>query len=817
MTELFADVIMPLSVPKLLTYRVPREQFNDVFPGGRVIVQVKRKLYTGIVRRLHSEVPVGYSAFYLVSSLDTEPIVDEVQMQFWDWLSEYYMCSPGDVLNAALPGHLRLSSDTVVVPVDGMEYPENLPPKEEAIYMALQQKGSLSIAEVEKLLNQITVMQHINRLIKKGLVAVKEEIRESYKPKMETYIELSPSVSEASIGEVLDILEKKAPKQVDVLMRYLHLGKPFSEQKSEVSKPKLLKDLEGGDSALKSLEKKGIVVLYEKEIGRFGFSADVQPISELSENQQNALQEIESIFTQKPVVLLKGVTSSGKTEIFIRLIENSFESKNEVLYLLPEIAITAQIISRLQKVFGRKVMVYHSRLSANERVDVWREMIQRRSEGEKVILVGPRSALMLPFRDLGLIIVDEEHDPNFKQMDSPRYHARDAAIWLASKVGAKVILGSATPSVESWHNAKEGKYGLVQLSERFGGAVMPDIQISDIRELTKKKMMKSLFSPMLLDAIKETTESGRQVMLFQNRRGFSSGVECQSCGWIPQCVHCDVSLTYHRGGGQLRCHYCGYATVVPTTCGTCGETQIRTIGFGTEKVEDELAIYFPNLKIGRMDLDTTRSRIAYDRIFTSFSSGEMNVLVGTQMISKGLDFANVGLVGILNADTMLGFPDYRSFERGYQLMVQVSGRAGRRNKPGKVIIQTKNPSHPVIQWVIAQDFDSLIQHEFTERQLYNYPPFARLINFTLRHPDSRKLDDAAAAFAFQLREVFGNRVLGPAYPNIPRIRNQYNVCLMLKIEKNASYSQAKLRIKKVIDAFKASAHRSNYVMVEVDG
>jgi primosomal protein N' (replication factor Y) len=423
---------------------------------------------------------------------------------------------------------------------------------------------------------------------------------------------------------------------------------------------------------------------------------------------------------------------------------------------------------------------------------------------------------MLPFRDLGLIIVDEEHDPNFKQHENPRYNARDAAIWMAAQIGAKVILGSATPSVETWNNAKQGRYGLVELSERFGGAILPEIVISDLKELVKRKMMKSLFSPLLLEEIKKTIEEGRQVLLLQNRRGFSAGVECQSCGHIPQCVHCDVTLTYHRGSGQLRCHYCGYVAVVPIICSSCGETQIKTIGFGTEKVEDELAIYFPDYRIGRMDLDTTRSRSSYDRIFAAFAGGETQILVGTQMISKGLDFANVGLVGILNADAMLGFPDFRSFERGYQLMVQVSGRAGRRTLPGKVVIQTKKPDHPVIQWVISQDFQALMQYEFAERQQFSYPPFCRLINFSLRHPDPQKLGKAANDFANALRRSFGVRVLGPSIPPIPRIRNQYYQCMMLKVEKSASYQQAKIEIKRVIETFKASENRGVQVLVDVD-
>ncbi len=817
MEALFADVIMPLSIPRLLTYRVPRELWDEIYPGSRVIVQVKRKLYTGIVRSLHSNVPENYEALYLVSTLDIAPILNPIQLEFWDWLSAYYLCAPGDILNASLPSHLRLNSDTIVVlATESLALPENLSPKEEAIFIALQEKGSLAISEVEKLLNQVTVMQHVKKLMDKGLVSIKEEIRESYKPKMESYVSLNDAINQDDLGQLLDTLEKKAPKQVDVLMRFLQKGQPFSKNPQEVSKPDLVKGIDGADTALKALEKKGILVLYEKEIGRFGFVAEIQAISELSPVQEEKLNEIRAHFEEKAVVLFKGVTSSGKTEIYIRLIEEALAHRNEVLYLLPEIAITAQIISRLRKVFGAKVLVYHSRLSQNERVDVWRELVQRQQNQEKIIIVGPRSSLLLPFSDLGLVIVDEEHDPNFKQQENPRYHARDASIWLAHKHQAKVLLGSATPSIESWYNAQKGKYGLVELKTRYGGVSLPEFKTADLKELGKRKQMKSIFSPELLEGIKVTTERGKQVMLFQNRRGFSPSVECESCGWMPQCTNCDVTLTYHKNSGQMRCHYCGYSANVPTICGQCGDTQIKTVGFGTEKVEEELGIFFPELRIGRMDLDTTRSRAAYDRIFAAFSSGDTQVLIGTQMISKGLDFANVGLVGILNADAMLGFPDFRSFERGYQMLVQVSGRAGRRKEAGEVIIQTKNKSHPVLKWVMDQDFNALVEHEFMERQKFNYPPFCYLISLTLRHPDNRILDKAAYLFAMDLRQTFGERVLGPAYPVIPRIRNLYQNCILLKVEKNASYAKAKAILRTCVDKLKTSEFRSVQVSIDVD-
>ena len=817
MEALFADVIMPLSIPRLLTYRVPKEFWDTIYPGCRVIVQVKRKLYTGIVRHLHSKVPEGYEALFLVSTLDYAPILSPIHLEFWDWLSDYYLCAPGDVLNASLPSHLRLNSDTVVILAgESLSLPENLSSKEESVFLALQEKGSLAISEVEKLLNQVTVMQHIKRLIDKGLVIIKEEIRESYKPRMESFVSLNNSISQAELGLLLDNLEKKAPKQVDVLMRFIQKSMPFSNNPQEVSKSDLVKGIEGADAALKALEKKNIVELYEKEIGRFGYIADIQPISELSSEQDKKLCEIQALFEQKSVVLFKGVTSSGKTEIYIRLIEQILLNRNEVLYLLPEIAITAQIISRLRKVFGNKVLLYHSRLSQNERVDVWRELIQRQQNKENVIVVGPRSSLLLPFSDLGLVIVDEEHDPNFKQQENPRYHARDASIWLASKHKAKVLLGSATPSIESWYNAQKGKYGLVELTARFGGVSLPIFQTTDIKELGKRKQMKSIFSPELLEEIKQSTEKGKQVMLFQNRRGFSPGVECDSCGWMPQCSNCDVSLTYHKNSGQLRCHYCGYSSNVPTICGACGDTQIKTVGFGTEKVEEELSIFFPNLRIGRMDLDTTRSRAAYDRIFTAFSSGDTEVLIGTQMISKGLDFANVGLVGILNADTMLGFPDFRSFERGYQMLVQVSGRAGRRKDTGKVIIQTKNNNHPVLSWVKEENFNALVEHEYMERQKFNYPPFCHLISLSLRHADSKFLDKAAGQFSLDLRKIFGERILGPAYPVIPRIRNLYQNCILIKIEKSASYTKAKSLLRGAIEKLKTSEFRTIQVSIDVD-
>lgn len=818
MEVFFADVIVPLSLPKYLTYRLPIELNRIAGIGCRVIVTVKGKFYTGIIQHIHQQPPENYQALYITSLLDESPIISKHQLELWKWISAYYLCTPGDVLVAAMPSYLRISSDTVIVLTELRLNNIELTDFEQLIIDSLSQRKSLLIAEIEKLLNKSTVMQHVRSLIDKGIVEIKQELRELYRPKQESFISISPNFTEEKLGEYINRIDKKAPKQVDIVLTMLRFAGKTPIHEIEVSKKSLINEYSLSESALKSLIDNGVLTLVVREVGRFTAKTISKGKAELNVEQQKALLEIENHFKKNRPVLLWGQTSSGKTEVYIHLIEKLIQGeRSEVLYLLPEIAITTQIISRMVKVFGNKIMVYHSRMSQNERVDVWREMFNRRQNGESAIVVGPRSALFLPFDSLKLIIVDEEHDANYRQNESPRYQARDTALVLSRMIGANILLGTATPSIESWYNVQQQKYELVNLSSRFGGVSLPNIELVDIKDLTKRKLMKSVFSPQLLDEIQKTVSDGLQVLLFQNRRGFSIWLECEQCNWVPQCPNCDVSLTYHRNVGKVICHYCGYNAVSPETCKSCGSTHIKTIGFGTEKIEDELQVFFPELKIGRMDLDTTRSRVAYDHIFQEFAEGNLQVLVGTQMISKGLDFEKVGLVGVLNADSLYGHADYRAFERGFQMLVQVSGRAGRRSKTGKVIIQTRNPGHPLLKWVIDNNFLALVERELNERKTFRYPPFINLIRVSIRHADKNLVRSAAFYLADLFRSVLGKRVIGPAEPEIPRLRNQFYMQFMIKAEKDISYSSVKDQVVHCLNILKQDPrYRSIQHILEVD-
>jgi primosomal protein N' (replication factor Y) len=618
-------------------------------------------------------------------------------------------------------------------------------------------------------------------------------------------------------------------------MTYITLSKRYSKERVEVRKLDILKVVEGGEAALKSLIKKNVFELYEREVGRLASFENENKISNLNEEQQTILDSInvqfgrtENISGQpvKDVVLLHGVTSSGKTEIYVKLIEQAIAEGKQVLYLLPEIALTTQIINRLRKYFGDMVGVYHSKFNENERVEVWNNVLGRSFDKEKndtefpnfKLVIGARSALFLPFSNLGLVIVDEEHDTSYKQYDpSPRYNARDAAIYLAHIHKAKTLLGSATPCIESYYNAHDGKYGFAELTKRFGGVQMPEILIADVKEATRKKQMKSHFSPLLLDTITLALDKKEQVILFQNRRGFAPQLECNMCAWIPQCANCDVSLTYHKVSNQLRCHYCGYSIKPPTKCAACGDTDLKMKGFGTEKIEEELSIFYPKARISRMDLDTTRSKFAHQHIIQDFEEGNIDILVGTQMVTKGLDFDNVSMVGILNADSMLNFPDFRSFERSFQLMAQVSGRAGRKSKRGKVIIQTQNPDHSIIQEVIANDFASMYTNQLMDRKNFNYPPYFRLIEVTVIHKDVDMVNASSKYLADALKKHFAKRVLGPEFPLVSRVRNLYHKNILLKIERDASVGQVKKILSELLVKFKSSAdYKSVRIQIDVD-
>ncbi len=806
---LFVDVILPLAVPNLYTYRVPFQFNEQVLIGQRVIVQLgKTKLYTAVVKNIHLSPPKNYEAKYIDSILDEQPIINHFQFALWDWMAFYYMCYPGEIMNAALPGGLKLNSESKIVLNTEVELtPEviaALSDKEYLIVEALQITNVLALEEVEKIVQLKNVQPLIKTLIKKGLVLTYEEVKEKYKPLLVPYLKLNDDLlnNEEALKNVFDKLEKKAYKQLEVLMYYLDTSNKNKQAgnspllKGWIKRHELVKHFDA--APLNSLLKKNIFIQQDFETGRLEYQAEDKQNKSLNEDQQRALAEIKTHFATKDVCLLHGVTGSGKTEIYCRLMEEALAQGKQVLYLVPEIALTTQLIYRVQHYFGDKIGVYHSRFSENERVEIWNNVLQTKTDGEEIInqrtyqvILGARSALFLPYSKLGLIIIDEEHDTSYKQHDpAPRYNARDAAIYLAHLHKAKVLLGSATPGIETYYNAQQGKYALVELLKRYGNATLPDIEVADAKQ-EGKKASASIFTDKLKEEIKLALQKKEQVILFQNRRGFAPYTECQVCAWIPMCIQCDVSLIYHKASNKLSCHYCGYTMSPPSVCGACGSNDLRYKGFGTEKIEEEIEILFPETKVARMDLDSTRSKHAYRQLINDFENRDIDILVGTQMVTKGLDFDNVSLVGIINADQMLNFPDYRAFERSYQLMAQVSGRAGRKEKKGKVIVQTTQASHEIIKYVIDNDYQQFYQHQLIDRKSFNYPPYFRLIEFTLVSKDIDLLNYSSKEFATTLKAAFPDRVLGPEFPIVARIKNEFHKRIILKTDRE--YASQKVR------------------------
>ncbi len=798
----YVDVILPLALPRLYTYRVP-DDVEALEQGQRVVVQFgKKKLYAALVYAFHDQKP-HYPEKNILEVLDDSPIVTKKQIELWHWMASYYMCTLGEVMKTALPSALKLQSETRIVKLDADYSNLKLNDSEYLIMEALDFQSRLTIEEIMDIIGKKTVMPHIRSLLDRKLIALEEELIERYKPKVVSYIRLAkPSTDEVFLEQAFEKV-KNAPKQRELLMVYLD---EFAKTKQGIKPSTLAKRADTNSSTVKELINKGIFIQFDEDTNRIAkYDDKVTALSALNEEQENALQSLQEQYKEKRVALLHGVTGSGKTELYIELIAKTVKEGKQVLYLLPEIALTAQIIRRLQNKFGDRVGIYHSKFNNQERVEVWnRTLIEGKHQFD--IIIGARSSLFLPFSNLGLVIVDEEHETSFKQQDpAPRYHARDTAIYLAGLHKANVLLGSATPSLESYYNAQMGKYAFAKLDKRFGDVKMPDIELVDIKLAHRKKQMKSHFSPRLLELLEEAIAKKEQAILFQNRRGFSPLMECQTCGFVPQCVNCDISLTYHKAIHKLRCHYCGYTEEPPNMCSACGNTDMHTKGFGTEQIEEELGLMYPDLRIKRMDFDTTRTKNAYYNIISDFEDGEIDVLVGTQMLTKGLDFDNVGLVGILNADHMLHFPDFRSFERSFQLMAQVSGRAGRKNKQGKVIIQTYNTEHPVIRQVQNNDYLGLYNQQLQERTEFKYPPFYRLIEITLKHKDYKFLNIAADEFSRLLRVQFGARVLGPEYPPVSRLRGYFRKNLLLKLEKEVSHTHIKEQLAHIQQHFSSQA------------
>ena len=758
----------------------------------------KTKMYTALVLNIHQNAPELYEAKEIHQILDEKPIVTEVQLKNWQWISTYYMCSLGDVYRAALPSAFLLESETVVLKNESFTDEDTLTDEEFLIFEALQHQSQLTIHQVSDILGKKKVLPTIDKLIQKNVVSVQEEIYEQYKPKMVKYVRLN---SLYTSGEALQgLLEQlnSAKKQREAVLGYFQLAAG--------NKPIKVKDLEtnvGVSSAvIKVLVDKDIFELYQIQTDRINFKGETNGLKELNEFQEKALTEIKASFKEKEVVLLHGITSSGKTEVYTKLIEDNLNSGKQILFLLPEIALTTQIISRLENYFGNQISVFHSKYSMNERVEVWNNVLNNKPKAQ--IILGARSSIFLPFSNLGLIIVDEEHETSYKQFEpSPRYHARDTAVVLAHQHKAKILLGSATPSLESYFNTENGKYGLVELNRRFGNVQLPKIELINVKEKQRKKQMSGHFSDRLLTLINEALENKEQVILFQNRRGFSPVVECTTCGVTPQCPNCDVSLTYHKYKGELKCHYCNYLRAMPNSCAACGSNTLDTKGFGTEQIELELKKLFPDHNIGRMDLDTTRGKNGYQKIIGAFEAHEIDVLVGTQMLSKGLDFENVSLVGILNADTMLNFPDFRAHERSYHMMVQVSGRSGRSKKQGNVAIQTFNPYHQILQQVSTTNYAEMYKEQLQERWQFQYPPYYRLIKITLKHKDFTKVESGIDWLARALQNMYKENVLGPTAPVVSRVRNQYIKNITIKIPPKQSLAETKQQLQRIKETFQS--------------
>ena len=804
---IYADVVLPLALDNLFTYAVPADMEERVNVGHRVIVPFgRRKYYTAIVINLHENAPTEYEVKPIESVVDSHPIINEQQIKLWQWISFYYMCYLGEVYIAAVPARLKLESETFLSVFDTDSSLEGLTPLEIKIMQFIRDKGTQKISDISKELKIRDMLPYAHSLVYSGLVEIEDQLIEKYKPKSETYIRLNADIEDASA------LIGRAKKQQELFEAI----KAITEQDSNVRilRSDVDKKLGFSSSILKGLIDKGIIIQYAEEISRIKHNIyNTRKAYQLNIHQQKALEEIKDVFQEKRVCLLHGVTSSGKTEVYIHLIEEQIKSGRQVLFLVPEIALTTQLTLRLQAVFGDRLGIYHSRINDNERAEIWLKM---QSDNPFEVVIGVRSSIFLPYQSLGLIIVDEEHEVGYKQMDpSPRYHARDTSIVMAHNFDAKVLLGSATPSIESYHNAITGKYGLVEMHHRYEDIEMPRIELENTKELRRKKIMKSVLTPMMIEGINSALGSGQQVILFRNRRGFAPLLECKHCGWTPKCKHCDVSLTYHKFHHQLKCHYCNSSYHVIDECSVCKTNSVEQLGMGTEMLEEEVAQLFPNAMIERMDTDTTRGKNSYEQIIDDFEEGRTDILVGTQMLSKGLDFDNVSLVGIIAADGLLNHPNFRSHERGFQLMMQAAGRAGRKGQQGRVIVQAAEPDISLFKYLQANDYVSFYYLQLNERRLFNYPPYTRLISIVFKHRDEGVVDSGAHYFASSLRNSLGNMVLGPNVPVISYIKRQHIREILLKLDTSLSHVRVREFIRYVEQHFR-SYDKFRYVTLNYD-
>ena len=813
----FVETLLPLALPGTYTYRIPEGIKLSI--GMRVLVPFgRKKIYTAIVVNLHDREPKGYEVKEILGTLDDRPILRHPQLDFWQWIADYYLCSVGEVYKAALPSGLKVESETTISVNPDFEEsePGQLTDRERVILDFTAQRGRVQIAEIAHATGFKTVERNVSHLLDLDALHVSERVIDNYRPKTEACVRLTIARDdEQSLHQFFDQL-KRAPKQEALLLAYLDMSRWLqSGEVKEVSKDNLLKRAGVSGAVLHEAVKRGMLEIYKKEINRF---ADLGSVLEepptLSDEQKRAYDEIHQSMRQHAITLLHGVTSSGKTSVYMHLIADALRLGKQVLYLVPEIALTTQLTRRLRRVFGDKLLIYHSKFSDNERVDIWKRLLD---SNEPCVVIGVRSSVFLPYSNLGLVIVDEEHDSSYKQQDpAPRYNGRNAALVLAQMHGAKTLLGSATPAIEVYHLAQEGRYGLVKLMTRYGDIQMPEVKVIDTIDARKRREMSHMFSNELIANCRKALQNGEQVILFQNRRGYAPMVRCKECGSVPKCEHCDVSLTYHKHSRSLVCHYCGYTISLPDLCPACQLPGLEIVGYGTERIEDDIDALFPGEKISRMDLDTTRSKNSYDRIIDEFSQHRTNILVGTQMVTKGLDFDAVSIVGILNADTMINFPDFRSHERAFDMLEQVSGRAGRAHKQGQVVIQTSQPDHDVIKYVQAHDYEGFYQHELADRKQFGYPPFTKVINIYLKHRDDATVGELAVRYSSLLRQVFGTRVLGPMAPFVARVQNLYIRQVTLKMETGASMAKVKTILRSLYEQMLAADSRMKAVRLYYD-
>lgn len=837
----FTDVIVPLGVPNKYTYRVPIDLNAEIKIGKRVLVQFgKTKIYTGIIYHIHENAPKNYEAKYLEAVLDEEPIVNELQLKFWDWLSFYYCANPGDVMNAALPSGLKLSSTSHIQLNPEFNFEEInhtfFTEREHVIIDALHASGNLNFENLIEILKIKTVQPLVNNLLKKNAIVIYEDVKHKFKPKLQPFINLNKDYhTQNKLNETLNQLEKKAFKQAEAVLYYLHLSKSVEKSEGWIKKTELLKKSE--TSTINSLIKKNIFIEQDFEVGRLLFEKGKNTHKELSSIQKKAYDQAKLAFVKNKPVLLKGVTGSGKTEIYIQLIKDALSQNKQVLFLIPEIALTTQLITRLRAVFGEIVGVYHSRFSENERVEIWNNVLSQKSAVSSLnlgfganspdltaekhkykIILGARSSLFLPFSNLGLIIVDEEHDQSFKQQEpSPRYHARDAALYLAALHKSNILLGSASPSVESYYNALQHKFETVNLVKQFVESGGTKIEVCDVTHFEKSNQMKACLTPPLFEAIENALGKKQQVILFQNRRGFAPYTECKQCGHVPHCVQCDVSLIYHKQRQKLVCHYCGYSVTPPKTCSACGSNHLQYKGMGTEKIEEDIEILFPKAKIARMDLDSTRSKYAYKQLIDDFEVGNIDILIGTQMVTKGLDFNNVSVVGVLNADSILNFPNFRSFEKAFQLITQVKGRAGRSKEVGNVYVQTSQPEHKVIQYITQNKTSEFYEECLKERKDFNYPPFSRLLEVSVISKDTNEVNHLSAELFALLKPYFGENLLGPEFPMISKIKNQYYKRILIKTSRLDALIEIRKNVHEAMNTLQNNYKNWRYrIAVDVD-